>query len=208
MAGGSPSGRPVTFETSDGLSLEGVRFGSGPVWVVLGHMRPADMTSWFDFAGVAAERGYTALAYNNRGYGRSQGVQDAYDVAADGLAAIRYARGEGAGKIFYLGASMNGTAALYLGAREDLAGIAVLSGVPEFAGTDGLGCVPAVSAPKLFVAARDDTGKAEFAQAFHAAASEPKRLALFEEGGHGTAMFRANERALTAALLEFIADYA
>jgi pimeloyl-ACP methyl ester carboxylesterase len=111
------------------------------------------MTSWFDFAMAAADRGLVALTYNNRGYGASDGDREDYDVGIDALAAIRFAREGGAEKIFYVGASMNGTAALYVGAREDLAGIASLSGVPEFAGTDGMGSTAGVGAPKLFVAA-------------------------------------------------------
>jgi fermentation-respiration switch protein FrsA (DUF1100 family) len=174
------------------------------VWVVLGHMRPADMTSWFDFAAVAADQDLTALTYNNRGYGASGGVREEYDVGTDALAAIHFARRSGAEAIFYVGASMNGTAALHVGAREDLAGVASLSGVPSFAGADGMGSVGAVAAPKLFVAARDDGDKWEFAEAFYRASAEPRTLLLFDEGGHGTAMFDANEAELTRALLEFL----
>lgn len=203
-----PGGAAVRFLTADGLSLEGVRFGEGPAWVVLGHMRPADMTSWFGFAMAAADRGLVALTYNNRGYGASDGDREDYDVGIDALAAIRFAREGGAEKIFYVGASMNGTAALYVGAREDLAGIASLSGVPEFAGTDGMGSTAAVGAPKLFVAARDDGNRWEFAEAFYRASSEPRTLLLFDAGGHGTAMFEENEAELTAALLDFLTTYA
>jgi len=200
-----PGREPVRFETGDGLSLEGARFGRGPVWVVLGHMRPADMTSWFPFAQLVADAGHTALAYNNRGYGASAGVATEYRVGADALAAIAFARAHGARQVFYIGASMNGTAALFVGAREDLAGIAALSGVPEFSGTDGLTSVPDIAAPKLFVAARDDGAKADNARQFYDAAGDPRDLILYEQGGHGTDMFTANGPALTARLLEFIA---
>ena len=63
----------VTFATGDGVTLEGRRFGSGETGVVLAHMRPASMESWFDFARVLAADGYTALAFNFRGYGNSGG---------------------------------------------------------------------------------------------------------------------------------------
>ncbi|MBT8196972.1 MAG: hypothetical protein KJO84_00580, partial [Acidimicrobiia bacterium] len=41
---------PVTLTTTDGLLLEGTVAGEGDEWVVLAHMRPADMTSWEPFA--------------------------------------------------------------------------------------------------------------------------------------------------------------
>ena len=47
----------VTFVTGDGVTLEGRRFGSGSTGVVLAHMRPASMESWFAFASVLAESG-------------------------------------------------------------------------------------------------------------------------------------------------------
>lgn len=194
----------VRFETADGLSLEGIRFGRGPVWVVLGHMRPADMTSWFDFAEEVAAGGHTALAYNNRGYGASEGVAEEYRVDLDATAAIGFARSGGAERIFFFGASMNGTAALFVGAREDLAGIATLSAVPEFAGVDGAGSVPRIACPKLFVGALDHKGNAAEARRFFEAASEPRKLVVFERGGHGTAMFGANRPELTEALLDFV----
>jgi pimeloyl-ACP methyl ester carboxylesterase len=198
----------VWFRTDDGLTLEALRYGRGPVWVVLGHMRPADMGSWNAFATAAAGAGYTALTYNNRGYGDSEGTAEEYRVGLDARAAIACARGHGAEKVFYVGASMNGTAALFVGAREDLAGIAALSGVPDFAGTPGLAVVPEIKAPKLFVAARDDGEKADHARKFFEMAGEPRRLILYETGGHGTDMFGDNGPALTASLLSFVADYA
>lgn len=196
----------VEFETDDGFTLEGIRHGAGPVWVVLGHMRPADMTSWEDFAETLAETGVTALTYNNRGYGASEGVADEYDVGTDARAAIAFARANGAQQVFYMGASMNGTAAMYVGAKEDLVGIAVLSGVPDFEGIDGFGSLPQVEAPKLFVAARDDKDRAEQATKFYESASEPKTLILYDTGGHGTAMFGDNGPELTQALLEFVGE--
>lgn len=199
---------PVEFDTEDGLALEALRYGRGPVWVVLGHMRPADMGSWGAFATAAAEAGYTALTYNNRGYGGSQGIAEDYRVGVDARAAVAFAREHGAERVFYIGASMNGTAALFVGAHDEPAGIAALSAVPEFAGTPGQALVPEIGAPKLFVAARDDGEKANHARRFFDIAGEPRRLILYDTGGHGTDMFAGNGPDLTAALLGFVADFA
>ena len=66
-------GRAFSIVTEDDLQLEALAWGSGEEYVILAHMRPADMSSWFDFARVLADEGYTAVAFNFRGYGESGG---------------------------------------------------------------------------------------------------------------------------------------
>ncbi|MBP1633026.1 MAG: hypothetical protein H6Q11_1314, partial [Acidobacteria bacterium] len=196
----------VTFPTADGLRLEGRLFGTGPTWVILAHMRPADMASWFDFAQAAQEAGFTALAYNNRGYGDSD-PGDPLDVGADARAAFAYARAGGAGAVFFFGASMNGAAALFLAADEDLAGIVSLSGVPEWDNTPGLARAPEVTEPALFVAAEDDGNAAATARLMAGAVGGLGEVVVYPTGGHGTAMFAANP-GLTALLLDFVRAHA
>ena len=195
----------VTFPTADGLTLEGRLFPAGPVWVLLAHMFPADMTSWFDFAAAAQEAGYTALAYNNRGYGGSD-PGDPLDVGADALAAFAFAQAGGAEAVFFFGASMNGAAALFLAAEEDLAGIASLSGVPTWDNTPGIERAPEATEPALFVAAQDDEGAVDMAQAMARALGGTSQIIIFLTGGHGTDMFGANP-GLTTLLLEFLAAH-
>ena len=60
--------RAVTFESRDGVTLEGRLFGDGSTGVVLSHMRPADQRSWFAFANRLADEGYLVLTYDFRGY--------------------------------------------------------------------------------------------------------------------------------------------
>jgi len=196
----------VTFPTADGLRLEGRLFGTGPTWVILAHMRPADMASWFDFAQAAQEAGFTALAYNNRGYGDSD-PGDPLDVGADARAAFAYARAGGAGAVFFFGASMNGAAALFLAAEENLAGIVSLSGVPEWDNTPGLERAPEVTEPALFVAAEDDGNAVGMAEAMASAVGGDSRVVAYPTGGHGTTMFGANP-GLTALLLDFVRAHA
>jgi esterase/lipase len=197
----------VTFETSDGLTLEGRILQGDATWVVLGHMFPADMASWFEFADRIAAAGHTAFVYNNRGYGSSDGDKNDPRVATDGAAALDLARTRGATEIFYFGASMNGAAALALAAREDLAGIVTLSGVPEFGDTDGLAVIADITEPKLFIAAQDDFGAVDDAEDFFDRSAEPRELLIFDVGGHGTEMFEENADLLTETLLRFIAEH-
>jgi hypothetical protein len=199
--------REVSFPTADGLALEGRLFPAGPTWVILAHMYPADMTSWFEFAAAAQQAGYTALAYNNRGYGGSDAGGESLDVGADALAAFSFARANGAGAVFFFGASMNGAAALFLAAEEDLAGIASLSGVPAWDNTPGLARAPEVTEPALFVAAADDGDAVAMAGEMAAAVGGDSQVVTYRTGGHGTALFGDNP-GLTTLLLDFIRAHA
>ncbi|MBN2114670.1 MAG: alpha/beta hydrolase [Acidimicrobiia bacterium] len=193
----------VSFATPDGLNLEGRLFPAGPTWVLLAHMRPADMASWFEFAAVLQQAGYSALAYNNRGYGNSD-EGDPLDLGADAQGALAFARASGAQAVFFIGASMNGAAALFLAAEEDLAGIVTLSGVPEWDNTPGLSRAGEITEPALFVAARDDGQAAAIADAMGASVAGNAQVIVYPTGGHGTAMFTANP-GLTDLLLGFVA---
>jgi len=201
----APVVQMVTFPTADGLTLEGRLYPAGPTWVVLAHMFPADMTSWFDFAAAAQQAGHTALAYNNRGYGNSD-PGEPLDVGADARAAIAFARASGAARVFFFGASMNGAAALFAGAEEDLAGIASLSGVPDWDNTPGLARAAEVTEPALFVAAADDGDAVATAEAMAAAVGGESQVQAYPVGGHGTDMFRENP-GLTDLLLDFIRQH-
>jgi pimeloyl-ACP methyl ester carboxylesterase len=160
------------------------------------------MTSWFEFAAAAQQAGYTALAYNNRGYGASD-PGDPLDVGADAAAALAFARANGAAAVFFFGASMNGAAALYLAAGEDLAGIASLSGVPDWDNTPGLEHAGEITEPALFVAAEDDGGAVQTARLMAEAVGGPARVQVYPTGGHGTDMFGDNP-GLTSLLLDFL----
>ena len=165
-------------------------------------MYPADMTSWFDFAAAAQEAGYTALAYNNRGYGASD-AGDPLDVGADALAAFAYARANGAQAVFFFGASMNGAAALFLAAEEDLAGLATLSGVPEWDNTPGLDRAPRSPNRPSSSPPQDDGDAVATAQAMADAVGGEAQVVAYPTGGHGTDMFGDNP-GLTDLLLDFV----
>jgi pimeloyl-ACP methyl ester carboxylesterase len=178
----------VTFTTSDGLTLEGRVFPAGGIWVVLGHMRPADMTSWFAFAGQLKAAGYSALAYNNRNYGNSDRA-DVLDVGTDALAAVAFVRSQGAAQVFYFGASMNGAAALYVAAEEELAGIATLAAATEWDNTSGLSRAGEITEPGLYVAGEYDDDAAVRAQTIADAVAGAAEVIIYPTGEHGTLLF-------------------
>ena len=193
----------VTFMTGDGLTLEGTVFGAGDVAVVLGAMGLEEMETWFSFAETLASAGFTAFAYNMRGHGDSEGGQMPFHVDTDAQAAIDFVRQRGAQRVFFFGASVNGAASIAVGAENDLAGVANLSGPSEVDGVDALALAPRVEEPKLFIVAEGDVPIPGMIQEVFDNAPDPKELVIFSGEAHGTELFAAHGDAVTALLLDF-----
>ena len=200
----NPDGEAVTFPTDDGLTLEGRRFGSGPTLVVLAHMRPATMDSWFEFARVLAAEGYSALAFNFRGYGNSEG--DGFDVETDVVAAIDFATGLDAQEVFAIGASMGGTGAVTASSQRPVGGTITLSAPDVFEGADAVTAAPSLTAPILLVAAENDTPYPSDAATIDAAATAPSEVVILSGSAHGTNLFADHGDDLTALILGFLAE--
>ncbi len=195
----------VSFTTTDGLALDATVYPGGSDWVVLAHMRPADKTSWAELVILFQAEGYSVLAYNNRGYGASDGDREPFDLLIDATAALEYATAQGARGIVFGGASMNGAAAMTLGAANDFDAIFLLSGVPSFpSAPDAADFLPDVEEPILFVAAEDDGNAASDARSF--ADSAPRsELIVLSAGGHGTRMLEA-EPDLGSRIVEWVME--
>ena len=76
-------------EGADGIELYIKEWGDGPA-VVLIHGWPLNADSWDDQALALADAGYRVIAYDRRGFGRSEQPWDGYDydTLADDLAAV------------------------------------------------------------------------------------------------------------------------
>jgi pimeloyl-ACP methyl ester carboxylesterase len=198
-------GRDFSFTTSDGLDLEARLWGDGDDYVILAHMRPADMTSWFDFARLLADEGYTALAFNFRGYGESESDDQAeFSVAEDVRAAIDAANAAGAADVFVVGASMGGTGAVVAAASNDIAGVVTLSAPDVFEDVDAVSWADEVEAPMLLIAADEDGSAAEDALAIAAASNQEPEVVVLSGGQHGTNLFAEHHDEVTRLILEFL----
>lgn len=202
------AGTVVSFTTDDGVTLAGRLFGrqnSGAAGVVLAHMYPADQTSWYDYARRLADEGYVALAFDFRGYGESGGSKQIDQIDRDVAAALREIRAQGVTRVALIGASMGGTAALMVAAREPVQGVITLSAPVEFEGLSAKDAVTKVMAPKLFIGAEDDAG-GPAARELGAMAAEPKDVVVFPGSDHGTDLLRGAQRdAVLAHMEEFLA---
>lgn len=200
-----PPVETVRFTTDDGIELVGEVRGRGDVGVVLLHMFGVDRTSWRHFAGVLDVQGYTSLSFDFRGYGESEGDPRIDEIWRDTLAAVRFMRERGHDEVVLIGASMGGTAALIVSAREDLASVVTLSAPSSFMGlTIVPEAVELIEEPKLFVAAEGDGLAATAAQQLYSLAPEPKRVEVVEGSDHGVELVGAPP--VRNLILEFVED--
>jgi pimeloyl-ACP methyl ester carboxylesterase len=197
--------QPVAFEATDGTPLSGLLFGKGPTGVILAHMYPADQKSWFPLARKLAGEGYLALTFDFRGYGESGGEKVISEIDRDLEGAYRFL-GPRVKKVFLVGASMGGTAAIRVAAENPTAGVVSLSAPMAFKGLDATEAVPKLAVPCLFVAGEQDGYAARAAREFNKAAKSPERLLLIVPGAeHGTQLFNGlSGEEVEKALFEFL----
>ena len=202
---GSKEPQPVSFKATDGVTLHGTLFGEGATGVILAHMYPADQKSWFAFGRKLAERGYLALAFDCRGYGDSGGQKVVAEIDRDLEGAYRFLRPK-AEKIFLVGASMGGTAAILVAARNQVAGVVSLSAPVAFQGLDARDASLKLGVPCLFIAAEEDGHAASAASQFRKSCAHPEPLLLIVPGSeHGTRLFDgASGQKVEEAILEFL----
>lgn len=194
--------REIRFPSSDGVMLDGRLFGEGRVGVVLSHMRPADQSSWFDFALRLADDGYLALTYDFRGYcpggdaGCSEGDVDISAIWRDVEGAMAFLREQGAVRILLVGASMGGTASLVAAAQEgaDVAAVVTLSAPTSIEGlVADASVLQRVSGAKLFIAGSGDVAAAEAVQQLYQWSPPPKEPVIVTSDDHGTDLLTGNQ---------------
>ena len=195
----------VSFRSSDRVLIKGVLLGRGRTAIALGHELRTDLCNWLPFARVLARSGYRVLAFDFRNFGSSGRKSGAatFRLDRDMAAAAKLLRQRGATRIVLGGASMGGTAALVAGAAITPAPVAVinLSGPTELGPMNAVAAVRRLSAPTLFLAGRDDAYADDVRTLFNESISAQKRLELFDNGLHGTALLRGAAAANTRAVI-------
>jgi alpha-beta hydrolase superfamily lysophospholipase len=195
-------GGELFFNAADGTKLVGHRFGKGTTAVILTHQSEGDLCDWLPHAKRLAARGYFAFPIDFRGYGFSDvPAAGPYRYAQDIAAAAKALRKLGKRKIFVVGASMGGIAAVLAGANVSppLAGVVSVSSPARFRGMDGVKAGARLRVPVLYLAATaDDNGGYDFsedAKALHrAAASKDKRLELLPGSAHGIGLVASSTK--------------
>lgn len=201
---------PEDDDRDDPIVLDGRVFGDGPTGVILAHMRPANQTSWFPFATRLAETGdYTVLTFDFRGHGVSTGEKEFDRVDTDLQAAYDFMRDDlGLERIFLVGASMGGMAALLVAQRNPTAGVISISSPALYQQIDALENIAEITSPKLFISSEDDLNAARSQEQFWANAVDPKEQVLYPGKAHGTDLFGAPDATrFEQALLDFLAGH-
>lgn len=182
-----PGEQDVSFQTSDGLTLTGRLFGEGTAGVVLSHMFPAEdgAATWFETARRLADAGYTALAFNFRGYVDSEGERDIEELHLDVRAAHAFLTGRDVGPIALVGASMGGTASLVAAHVLDTPAVVTVSAPARFRGLDAEAVARELDTNVLLLAAEGDGPAASSLETL--AELIPRAEAkLFDGDAHGT----------------------
>jgi dienelactone hydrolase len=188
----------VRFRSSDGVRLSGRLFGSGHTGVVLSHMIRSDQQPWWWMASVLADHGIMTLTYDQRGTcpggpaGCSAGTLDPGATDQDILGAVDYLRSRGADRVIIGGASLGGTASLWVAAKhpEAVDGVFTLSAVPFFPPFDITGkVIAAIGDPKLFVAGERDPSAGPYVAGWKRAARPPVQAVVLPTSTHGTDLF-------------------
>ncbi len=188
--------------------------------LVWSHGNGGNIAGRADVLFALQERGLAVLAYDYRGYGRSEGRPTEAGVYRDARAAYdsERTRGVAPGTIVLFGESLGGAVSIHLAGERPCAGVAVVSTFTSLAAVarrhygalaalagsrfDSLARLPLVRVP-IFVAHGDADELVPFGlgETLYAAASEPKRFFRAAGAGH-------NDVFAAPGLLDAIAAFA
>jgi alpha-beta hydrolase superfamily lysophospholipase len=188
------SARSLWLRTADGVRLYAVEAGTGSTAIVLAHEGRDDLCgSWLPSAKRFVRAGFRTLMFDFRGNGHSELVdgRKALRLDQDLDAAVKRARRSGARRVFLIGASLGGAAAVQNGASLPVTGIVSLSGTriwPGF-GINHYASLPHLRVPFLYVGSTNDSAapEKEARDMYRRVGSKDKRIVLYRGSLHGTA---------------------
>jgi pimeloyl-ACP methyl ester carboxylesterase len=167
--------------------------------------------SWQPFAQELASLGYTALTFDFRGKGISQGPFTVSNLKLDVDAAVRLLKDRGVEKLVCIGASMGGTACLRSVIDNRLDGLVMIAspfslGTPTYTSPYELNDL---TIPTLFITATDDQYNNEIdMKVMSAKVAGPTDLVIYDGvSEHGTDLFYTKYGTdLRDRLVEYLAD--
>jgi len=192
--------REVSFKTADGGKIVANLYGEGSHGVVLAHGAVFNKESWNKLATTISKEGYSVLALDFRGYGKSVPGSQGQALYLDVFAAVEYLRSKGVKTVSLIGASMGGGAVAKAAVElkeGEINSVILLSPVP-------------IQAPEhmkagrfLFIASRDEPLVSKVREQYERA-PEPKALKLLEGRAHAQHIFKTKQ---VDELTKTIVDY-
>jgi dienelactone hydrolase len=189
-----PTGsRSIAIATTGGAELPAVEVGSGERVVVLSHGATGTKEDFFGLAGVFADDGWRAIAYDARSATREDDLR----------AVVAYARDSGATSLVLVGGSLGASLSISMAVELEVQAVVSLSApAPSFDALEAAGAI-GDSIP-VFVAVAESnepyaTDAVEIADALGTSAT------IVSGNGHGTGMFRDHPE-LMDAILAFADD--
>jgi alpha-beta hydrolase superfamily lysophospholipase len=168
--------------------------------VILIHQFRRDKSSYEDFAKKLKENGFSSIAIDLRGHGKSSGKwQDFSDddfraMKNDVLAAKKFLEEKNKTKIFIVGASIGANTALNFAAEnQEIRGIVLLSPGIEYHGINVEDSILKNKVPVYIFAGKGDFYALESSQKIYAGLKSKKELKIFDGNSHGTDMFNGTE---------------
>jgi pimeloyl-ACP methyl ester carboxylesterase len=200
----------VTLATEDGATVAADLYGKGDRGVVLAHGGQFTKESWRPQAERLATAGYRVLAFDFRGFGKSNGPGDSDMFTApmhlDVLGAVRYLRSKGAKTVAVIGGSFGGSAA------ADASIVAKPGEIDRLVllAADGNGPAEKINVPLLEIVAQDDAN-AEGRRLPHIRdwfnkVPQPKKLVVLDGSAHAQFLFQtAQSDRVMQEILRFLA---
>jgi predicted alpha/beta-hydrolase family hydrolase len=188
----------VSFENEQGDTLQGRIFGTGEIVIVMTHQAGVEssLTDWLSFAMMSARNGYTAFAFDFRGYGQSGGRRTNSKSVNDLQAALDMLYERGYERIVCMGASMGGTACMRAAVDHEFLGLVIIGtplsmGAPTEVSDED---IARLNMPKLLIYSEGDLentqgGLGDVGDYIYRLAPEPKALEILPVKAHATDLF-------------------
>jgi dienelactone hydrolase len=198
--------QPSWLMTRDGVRLYTIEAGGGSTAIILAHQGRSDLCDTLPYAAKLAPAGFRVLAFDFRGWGRSQSPsRNRLSLGRDLAAVVARAREEGVEHVFLIGASMGGaaivqnTSALRVDGRVSLSGTRLWTGF----GINNPNGLKRIRAPFLYLGTLHDW-RAPVKEAlgiFRRIGARDKRAVFYSGSLHGwnlvgNARYSAKARAL------------
>jgi len=205
----------VTITTADDIKIAGDYSGeSGRPAVLLLHMMPATKESWRDFSEKLVERGFQTLAIDLRGHGESEGGSQGYKKFSDKdhqasvkdvEAGVGFLKSKSASSISLAGASIGANLALQYAAEHlEVSKIILLSPGLDYRGVKTETVIGKLREGQsvYFIASLDDPYSADTVKVLSemAPAHVERMVKVFENAGHGTAIFEKESEFVDEAI--------